>query len=78
MLEPHGSPMKWPGTGAEEDAGDASSQGARSNQPRSQDDAAVHYVFQREAQESELPSLAAKQRWAVGDEVEVSRIVVFV
>ncbi|GBP39577.1 hypothetical protein EVAR_26659_1 [Eumeta japonica] len=68
MLEPHGSPMKWPGTGAEEDAGDASSQGARATQGRSQDDAAVHYVFQREPQDTDLPSLAPKQRWAVGDD----------
>ncbi|XP_049887920.1 maternal protein pumilio [Pectinophora gossypiella] len=68
MLEPHGSPMKWPGTGAEEEAGEAGLQSARASQTRTQDDAAVHYVFQREAQEAELPSLAPKQRWAVGDD----------
>lgn len=73
MLEPHGSPMKWPGTG-EEDAGEAALQGTRASQARTQDDATVHYVFQREPQEGELPSLAPKQRWAVGDDtiVEVS------
>lgn len=64
MLEPHGSPMKWPSTGGEEEAGEA----ARVAQSRAQDDAAVHYVFQREPQEAELPSLAPKQRWAVGDD----------
>lgn len=68
MLEPHGSPMKWPGTAAEEEAGDAGLQSARPSQPRTQDDAAVHYVFQREHQEGELPSLAPKQRWVVGDD----------
>lgn len=68
MLEPHGSPMKWPGTGAEEEAGEAALQSARASQARTQDDAAVHYVFQREPQEAELPSLASKQRWAVGDD----------
>ncbi|KAJ2943914.1 hypothetical protein O0L34_g8235 [Tuta absoluta] len=67
MLEPHGSPMKWPGSGPEEEAGEAGVQ-ARAAQARSQDDAAVHYVFQREPQEAELPSLAPKQRWAVGDD----------
>lgn len=79
MLEPHGSPMKWPGTGAEEEAGEAGLQSARSSQARTQDDAAVHYVFQREPQEAELPSLASKQRWAVVDdaiaEVSYSSIV---
>lgn len=68
MLEPHGSPMKWPGTGAEEEAGEAALQSARASQARTQDDAVVHYVFQREPQEAELPSLASKQRWAVGDD----------
>lgn len=68
MLEPHGSPMKWPGTGGEEEAGEAGLQSARASQTRSQDDAAVHYVFQRETQEAELPSLTPKQRWAVGDD----------
>ena len=68
MLEPHGSPMKWPGTGAEDEAGEAGLQSSRVAQTRAQDDAAVHYVFQREPQESELPSLAPKQRWAVGDD----------
>ncbi|CAH0600268.1 unnamed protein product [Chrysodeixis includens] len=68
MLEPHGSPMKWPGTGAEEEAGEAGLQSTRASQARSQDDATVHYVFQREPQEGELPSLAPKQRWAVGDD----------
>lgn len=77
MLEPHGSPMKWPGSGAEEDAGEAGLQSARGSQARSQDDAAVHYVFQREVQEAELPSLASKQRWAVGDDgmAEVSTCI---
>ncbi|XP_026726399.1 maternal protein pumilio isoform X3 [Trichoplusia ni] len=68
MLEPHGSPMKWPGTAAEEEAGEAGLQSTRASQARSQDDATVHYVFQREPQEGELPSLAPKQRWAVGDD----------
>lgn len=68
MLEPHGSPMKWPGTGAEEEAGESGLQSTRASQARSQDDATVHYVFQREPQEGELPSLAPKQRWAVGDD----------
>ncbi|KAL0849892.1 hypothetical protein ABMA28_011823 [Loxostege sticticalis] len=68
MLEPHGSPMKWPGSGAEEEAGEAGLQSARASQTRTQDDAAVHYVFQREPQEAELPSLTPKQRWAVGDD----------
>uniref|UniRef100_A0A2A4K5A1 Maternal protein pumilio-like n=1 Tax=Heliothis virescens TaxID=7102 RepID=A0A2A4K5A1_HELVI len=71
MLEPHGSPMKWPGTGAEEEAGEAGLQSTRASQARSQDDATVHYVFQREPQEGELPSLAPKQRWAVGDDTIV-------
>ncbi|XP_037964246.2 maternal protein pumilio isoform X3 [Plutella xylostella] len=66
MLEPHGSPMKWPGAGVEEEAGEASSRGGAA-QARSQDDASVHYVFQREPQE-ELAALAPKQRWAVGDD----------
>lgn len=71
MLEPHGSPMKWPGAGVEEDTGEASAQGGRA-QGRSQDDAAVHYVFQRDPHE-EMSALAPKQRWAVGDEsLEVS------
>ncbi|XP_072935654.1 maternal protein pumilio isoform X3 [Epargyreus clarus] len=68
MLEPHGSPMKWPGAGAEEDAAEGGLQGARASQARAQDDVAVHYVFQRDPQESELASLAHKQRWAVGDD----------
>ncbi|KAJ0181368.1 hypothetical protein K1T71_003453 [Dendrolimus kikuchii] len=68
MLEPHGSPMKWPGSGVEEEAGEAALQGSRVSQARAQDDAAVHYVFQREPQEAELPSLTPKQRWAVGDD----------
>lgn len=68
MLEPHGSPMKWPGTGAEEEAGEAALQSTRASQARSQDDATVHYVFQREPQEGELATLAPKQRWAVGDD----------
>lgn len=78
MLEPHGSPMKWPGTGAEEEAGEAALQSARASQARTQDDAAVHYVFQREPQEAELPSLASKQRWAVGDDAiaEVSNTAI--
>ncbi|XP_028164494.1 maternal protein pumilio-like isoform X3 [Ostrinia furnacalis] len=71
MLEPHGSPMKWPGSGAEEEAGEAGLQSARASQTRAQDDAAVHYVFQRESQEAELPSLTPKQRWAVGDDTIV-------
>lgn len=76
MLEPHGSPMKWPGAGVEEEAGEASAQGGRS-QVRSQDDAAVHYVFQRDPQE-EMSALAPKQRWAVGDDsaLDVSCICV--
>lgn len=65
MLEPHGSPMKWPGTGGEEEAGEAGLQTARVSQSRAQDDAAVHYVFQRENQEADLSTLAPKQRWAV-------------
>lgn len=68
MLEPHGSPMKWPGTGVEEEAGEAGLQNVRPSQTRSQDDASVHYVFQREQQEGELTSLAHKQRWAVGED----------
>ncbi|CAB3220983.1 unnamed protein product [Arctia plantaginis] len=60
--------MKWPGTGGEEEAGEAGLQSTRASQARSQDDATVHYVFQREPQEGELPSLAPKQRWAVGDD----------
>lgn len=74
MLEPHGSPMKWPGTGSEEEPGEAGLQNSRVSQARSQDDTTVHYVFQREPQEAELPSLAPKQRWAVGEDaiVEVS------
>nr|XP_037872005.1 pumilio homolog 2 isoform X3 [Bombyx mori] len=68
MLEPHGSPMKWPGTGVEEEAGEAGLQNVRPSQTRSQDDASVHYVFQREQQEGELASLAHKQRWAVGED----------
>lgn len=68
MLEPHGSPMKWPGTGGEEEAGEAGLQNARVAQTRAQDDAAVHYVFQRDSQEGEIQSLASKQRWAVGDD----------
>ncbi|XP_022118026.2 maternal protein pumilio isoform X2 [Pieris rapae] len=67
MLEPHDSPMKWPGTGGEEEAGEGGLQTARASQNRAQDDAAVHYMFQRENQETEL-SLASKQRWAVGDD----------
>lgn len=74
MLEPHGSPMKWPGSVAEEEAGEAGLQNARTAQARSQsqDDAGVHYVFQRERErephDAELPCLAPKQRWAVGDD----------
>ncbi|XP_048006466.1 maternal protein pumilio-like isoform X2 [Leguminivora glycinivorella] len=74
MLEPHGSPMKWPGSGAEEESGEAGLQSARTAQARSQsqDDAGVHYVFQRERDrephDPELPCLAPKQRWAVGDD----------
>ncbi|CAG4921501.1 unnamed protein product [Colias eurytheme] len=68
MLEPHDSPMKWPGTGGEEEAGEGGLQTARVSQNRAQDDAGVHYVFQRESQEAELSSLAPKQRWAVGDD----------
>lgn len=68
MLEPHGSPMKWPGSAVEEEAGEAGLQSARASQGRSQDDVTVHYVFQREPQEAELSSLAPKQRWAVGDD----------
>lgn len=77
MLKPHGSPMKWPGSAAEEEAGDASVQNTRISQVRSQDDAAVQYVFQREPLESELQTLAPKQFWAVGDDsvVEVCSIV---
>ncbi|RVE42827.1 hypothetical protein evm_012539 [Chilo suppressalis] len=60
--------MKWPGTGAEEEAGEASLQSARAPQTRTQDDATGHYVFQRESQEAELPSLTPKQRWAVGED----------
>lgn len=71
MLEPHGSPMKWPVTGAEEEPGEAALQGTRASQARSQDDATVHYVFQREPQEGDLPSLASKQRWAVGEDTIV-------
>jgi hypothetical protein len=71
MLEPHGSPMKWPGTGAEEEVGEAGLQSARAPQTRAQDDAAVHYVFQRDSQEPDLPSLTPKQRWAVGDDTNL-------
>lgn len=67
MLEPHDNPMKWPGTGGEEEAGEGGLQTARASQNRAQDDTVVHYVFQRENQETEL-SLASKQRWAVGDD----------
>ncbi|XP_014354788.2 maternal protein pumilio [Papilio machaon] len=70
MLEPNDSPMKWPGSGTEEEAGEAGLQTARAQQNRTQDDTGVHYVFQRDPQEGELQacSLAPKQRWAVGDE----------
>ncbi|XP_013148424.1 PREDICTED: pumilio homolog 2-like, partial [Papilio polytes] len=70
MLEPNDSPMKWPGSGTEEEAGEAGLQTARAQQTRTQDDTGVHYVFQREPQEGELQacSLAPKQRWGVGDE----------
>lgn len=77
MLEPHGSSMKWPGTGAEEEAGEAGLQNSRVPQSRSQDDTTVHYVFQREPQEAELPSLPHKQRWAVGEDANVEVRVCF-
>lgn len=66
--------MKWLGTGGEEEAGEAGLQNARGSQARAQDEAAVHYVFQQE----ELPSLAPKQRWAVGDDTiaEVCLLVI--
>ncbi|VVC90708.1 unnamed protein product [Leptidea sinapis] len=68
MHEPHDSPMKWPGTGGEEEAGEGGIQTTRVSQSRSQDaDSAVHYAFQREPQD-EIQSLASKQRWAVGDD----------
>lgn len=78
MLEPRDSPMKWPGSGTEDEVGEATSQNAHA-QARSQDDAAVHYVFQRDPQESEL-LLAPKQRWVVGDDsaLEVSTVTMFV
>ncbi|KAL4705675.1 hypothetical protein ACJJTC_011237, partial [Scirpophaga incertulas] len=68
MLQPHGSPMKWPGTGAEEEVGEAGLQTARAPQSRAQDDATVHYVFHRETHETELTTITHKQRWAVGEE----------
>lgn len=78
MLEPHGSPMKWPGSGVEDEAGDGGLHpSARGSQARTQDDAAVHYVFQREPQEAELPSLAPKQRWAVGDDA-IAEVCLFI
>lgn len=72
MLEPHGSPMKWPGAGVEEEGGEGS-QGARAPPARPQDEGPVHYVFPREGQD-EIANFTPKQRWAVGDDnaVEVS------
>lgn len=72
MIQSDNSLMKWLGGG--DSGGDPAAQGvqgARGAAPgpgRSQDDAAVGYVFQRTPQDPEFPQFPKHPRWALGDD----------